>query len=513
MKKLFTMLIVSAFCTMAYAATATTISVKSVTIPKGGTAQLEVTVNNATSNTAFQFDLTLPKGVSVQSVTMNNGAIVGKKVTEAEDTNARKLKYGVRDANANKYRFLSYDNNNAKLTDGKVVITLAATEEAETATLTGDGFVVVTPEGSSAGEDETVPADITVSVPIIFKAAGVTTFVSDNDLDFSSLENVKAYIVTGYDAITQDIWLARVMDAPAGTPLWVKGPKNETVNVPSVPSQTYYPTTLMIGSATAASIVPADAGYANLTLSPSDGSTNPRDPGYELPKGKAFLHLPTDVTSTVGTSQSITLAAKGGLAYVAPCDLDFATATPEGLKAYTVMGYAKDGTMWIIRTQKASVGTPLYLKGANNGNYTVPSSEVKLTSVNMLKGGATSLAMVDGDNYNFVYIKGDGQWMPAQKDYATWNAGTSYMSVPNTHYTPIASSRGQLSTEDVKMLEAEVICINLRSLTGDDNTTGIQRVNAQKFGDGEWYNLSGQRIDTPAKKGLYIHNGRKVVVK
>lgn len=503
MKKLFTMLAVCFCSTMAYAQS---IILSEVDLTPGETKDLLVLIGDPDNYTAFQFDLTLPKGVSVKDAKL--------EYATGED---RQLEKALVDAGTNKYRFLSYDMKNAKFGSLEAVtVILEAADDAVSGYAETADVLYVDPEGTSTTVENDL-SGITIEdgndVEITFKAAGVTTFVSDKDLDFSSLEDVKAYIVTGYDAITQDIWLARVMDVPAGTPLWVKGPANKTIQVPIGISQTYYPTTLMIGSATAASIVPDDAGYANLTLSPSDGSTNPRAAGYELPAGKAFLHLPTNVTSTVGTSQEITLAAKGGLAYVAPCDLDFDTATPEGLKAYTVMGYAKDGTMWIVRTQKASVGTPLYLKGAENGKYSVSSSEVKLTSVNMLKGGATSLAMVDGDYYNFVYIKGDGQWMPAQKDYATWNAGTSYMSVPKTHYTPVASSRGLLSTDDAKMLEAEVICINLRSLTGDDNATGIQRVNAQKFGDGEWYNLNGQRIDTPAKKGLYIHNGRKVVVK
>jgi len=48
-------------------------------------------------------------------------------------------------------------------------------------------------------------------------------------------------------------------------------------------------------------------------------------------------------------------------------------------------------------------------------------------------------------------------------------------------------------------------------------TTGIESMeNEQSFLDkasDEWYSLSGQRIVKPTKKGLYIHNGKKVVIK
>jgi hypothetical protein len=46
-----------------------------------------------------------------------------------------------------------------------------------------------------------------------------------------------------------------------------------------------------------------------------------------------------------------------------------------------------------------------------------------------------------------------------------------------------------------------------------DETTGINAVNGSEFKvNGEYYNLAGQRVANPTK-GLYIVNGKKVVVK
>lgn len=44
-------------------------------------------------------------------------------------------------------------------------------------------------------------------------------------------------------------------------------------------------------------------------------------------------------------------------------------------------------------------------------------------------------------------------------------------------------------------------------------TTGIDNVNISGLEDGAWYTISGIRINRPAAKGVYIHNGRKVIVK
>ena len=56
---------------------------------------------------------------------------------------------------------------------------------------------------------------------------------------------------------------------------------------------------------------------------------------------------------------------------------------------------------------------------------------------------------------------------------------------------------------------------NVRALNFvfEDEATGISTVKttADKM-DGEWYDLSGRRVAQPAK-GIYVKNGKKVIVK
>ena len=54
---------------------------------------------------------------------------------------------------------------------------------------------------------------------------------------------------------------------------------------------------------------------------------------------------------------------------------------------------------------------------------------------------------------------------------------------------------------------------NFLSFCFDDETTGIEKVeNAAVNANGTMFNLAGQRVAQPTK-GLYIVNGKKVVVK
>ena len=44
-------------------------------------------------------------------------------------------------------------------------------------------------------------------------------------------------------------------------------------------------------------------------------------------------------------------------------------------------------------------------------------------------------------------------------------------------------------------------------------STGIEHINTTKDNKDTWYNLNGVRIAQPTEKGLYIHNGRKVMLR
>ena len=44
-------------------------------------------------------------------------------------------------------------------------------------------------------------------------------------------------------------------------------------------------------------------------------------------------------------------------------------------------------------------------------------------------------------------------------------------------------------------------------------STGIEHINTTKDNKDTWYNLKGVRIAQPTEKGLYIHNGRKVILR
>ena len=51
-------------------------------------------------------------------------------------------------------------------------------------------------------------------------------------------------------------------------------------------------------------------------------------------------------------------------------------------------------------------------------------------------------------------------------------------------------------------------------LPGDDDVTGIASIeNKQQKAEHVWYDLNGRRINAPTTKGIYVKDGRKMVIK
>jgi hypothetical protein len=148
--------------------------------------------------------------------------------------------------------------------------TIPATMPAENVTITGT-FSLIT------DEDE-----------ITIKSYGKGTYCSDYDLDFSDMENLKAFIVSGYDHKTNTIWLTRVKSVPAGTGIIVKGTPGD-YKVKHVESLSVY-ANFLVGTTEDKKLKDVEGEMTNFVL--SKGEWYRFDGEITLPKGMAYLPLP-----------------------------------------------------------------------------------------------------------------------------------------------------------------------------------------------------------------------------
>ena len=126
-------------------------------------------------------------------------------------------------------------------------------------------------------------------------------------------------------------------------------------------------------------------------------------------------------------------------------------------------------------------------------------------------------------------VTGDVRTMDLVEDVTNTFSGTAYayfVGVPSTGVMPAATPNYILMNGYfVKSEEGAVIGAHRCYLTTppssparqfyviDPNATGINAFDATVTGDDRWYDLQGNRISKPTRKGLYIRNGKKVVVK
>lgn len=191
----------------------------------------------------------------------------------------------------------------------------------------------------------------------------------------------------------------------------------------------------------------------------------------------------------------VTLGDAGVATFCCEEALDFSGT--EDVKAYIVSAFRPStGNVTLTRITDVPAGTGIVLLG-NAGTYDIPLGAGETIVSNLLVGVTSSktLNKVEGANTNFILADGEnGIGFYTVVDGSTLAAGKAYLPLPTAALPSNAQS------------------IGLRF----DGTTGIRSLdNGQMMMDNdEWLTIDGRRLDVePTTKGLYIVNGRKVIVK
>lgn len=200
---------------------------------------------------------------------------------------------------------------------------------------------------------------------------------------------------------------------------------------------------------------------------------------YVLIKRVGDATVPVEVTSA------------GYATYVPSYDLDFSATS---IEAYKVKVNEK-GKATLTKVDNVPAGTPvlLYKDGGATENIPVMTGAAAVTDNDLVAGTGATVETIDGEYTNMILnnVGGNiGFYFAAGQTVA---ANRAYLHFA-TSLAPEASSR-------------------LVMVFGDE-TTGIN--DAKRLNNKEEitniYNLSGQRVAQPTK-GLYIVNGKKVIIK
>lgn len=182
--------------------------------------------------------------------------------------------------------------------------------------------------------------------------------------------------------------------------------------------------------------------------------------------------------------QTVTIGADGFASFSSAKALDFTGTT---IKAYVATA-AADGVVTMSRVNKVPANTGLIIQGTT-ASVPVVDGEAETIAKNLLMPGtgANVLASTEG-TYHYVFAK--------QSDkFGFYNL---------TADTKVEKGKAYLETTTALTAEARLVFV--------DETTGIANVNSQMNDVKSIFNLNGQRVEK-AQKGLFIINGKKVLVK
>ena len=193
---------------------------------------------------------------------------------------------------------------------------------------------------------------------------------------------------------------------------------------------------------------------------------------------------------------TIVISSAGVATYCSTNDLDFSGVT--AYKAYTAMGYNKQtGNITVVEVKDAPAGTGLYIKGTP-GVYEEPAGLSNSYFLNMLVGTTaptTISPIVDGFKNLILYNGANGVGFYTLASDYTVGANKAYLQLP------------------AELLGSNVGA-NFLGIEYEEGVDGIENIDMSAADNAVWYSLDGRQLNgKPTQKGIYVVNGRKVVIK
>ena len=196
-----------------------------------------------------------------------------------------------------------------------------------------------------------------------------------------------------------------------------------------------------------------------------------------------------------GEKEVIKISSAGQTTWCSAYDLDFTGVN--GLKAYTATGYHRTkGTIWLTRVYEVPAEEGILLIG-DQGEYKIPQKATTAYYANLMVGTLKAITINETDGeYTNYYLSNGAYGVGFYKVDGSVDIKANRAYLPLLKNT-VSGSRGFIGIDYDDDAEG---------------TTGISNNNREPITNNVWYNLQGQRVDNPSK-GLYIKNGKKVLVK
>jgi hypothetical protein len=185
-------------------------------------------------------------------------------------------------------------------------------------------------------------------------------------------------------------------------------------------------------------------------------------------------------------SEKTSVTAAGYATFVSPYALDY---TSTAIKAYTASVNTTNGVVTLSSINKVPANTPvvLYKEGGETENIPVAASTDAVGSNDLVAGTGATVPTNEGANYNYILNNVSGIGFYKANDQI------------------VAKDRAYLQTTyNVAAQNARIVMVFA------DEATGI--TNIETTSNYRYFDLQGRNVAQPTK-GLYIVNGKKVIIK
>ena len=178
---------------------------------------------------------------------------------------------------------------------------------------------------------------------------------------------------------------------------------------------------------------------------------------------------------------------------------------PNGLSAHVVTGISNNKlTYKKISDGSASgvvpKGTAVMLESDNKqaGTFTLePSMSTTTYSGTNLLQGSDEATTTTGDGYHYKLSYG--------------KSGSSLSNVLGWYWGAVNGGAFQIEGHKAWLVLPK--SAGSRSFSIDGEATDIETIDIERLTDDNWFDLQGRRISKPTEKGVYICNGKKVMIK
>lgn len=270
----------------------------------------------------------------------------------------------------------------------------------------------------------------------------------------------------------------------------------------------------------------SSGGEGSLTLEPTNLGITVSNIIAGYPAATGLLNKGNGAKPS-SNGETVTRTA-GYATLISPYNIDM--TGQKAVKAYicTYYGYANN-QVHMKQIRHIPANTPVMLKGYARDMYVLYISEgnkpvehgidQSVFEQNRLVGALTPTVVntteevVGSDGAKVTYYNfglNGHQWTKYTRS-GTLAEGRAYLRLTEEEYADLkAGSVSGASSANTRIVFED---LEDEDVDNDNTATGIENVAAPTTGDGYFYTLNGVRVDKPTKKGIYIYNGKKIVIR